>query len=79
MLRQLKDQNWWLGLADRETEGSWKLVGTSTSPVFANWSPGEPESAGGRANEDCAVFYKSDSFRWIDVSCSSSYYPVCEK
>lgn len=47
--------------------------------VFLVWFLGEPESAQGTANEDCAAFYQPLSFHWVDADCNAAFQPVCEK
>ncbi|XP_034003340.1 C-type lectin domain family 4 member E-like [Trematomus bernacchii] len=68
----------WIGLSDREEEGTWKWV--DGSPLNLNltfWVKGEP-SNGGVGEEDCAVI-KPDTKRWNDQPCKDHIYWICEK
>ncbi|XP_053388641.1 perlucin-like protein [Mercenaria mercenaria] len=79
MVGRFHTQNWWIGLTDGVIEGNWKFAGTDISPAYTNWYPGQPESNGGRTNEDCATLYHKVSFKWVDISCTTSWQPICEK
>uniref|UniRef100_A0A4W6FVZ5 C-type lectin domain-containing protein n=1 Tax=Lates calcarifer TaxID=8187 RepID=A0A4W6FVZ5_LATCA len=74
---QWKD-NIWIGLTDRETEGTWKWV-DGTPLTTSYWATGEPNSYQGR-DEDCGEirFYGSEN-SWNDASCTSQKYWICEK
>ncbi|XP_062070075.1 mannose-binding protein C [Lepus europaeus] len=62
-----------LGITDKGTEGQFvDLKGRALS--YQNWNEHEPNDAG--SGEDCTVI-KPDG-KWNDVSCSSSYFAVCE-
>uniref|UniRef100_A0A4W6FWW6 C-type lectin domain-containing protein n=1 Tax=Lates calcarifer TaxID=8187 RepID=A0A4W6FWW6_LATCA len=68
----------WIGLTDRETEGTWRWVdGTLLNTSY--WATGEPNSYQGR-DEDCGEirFYGSEN-SWNDASCTSQKYWICEK
>ncbi|XP_033992131.1 CD209 antigen-like protein C [Trematomus bernacchii] len=66
----------WIGLSDREEEGTWKWVdGSPLNLTF--WVKGEP-SNGGVGEEDCAVI-KPDTKRWNDQPCKEHIYCICEK
>ncbi|MEQ2204408.1 hypothetical protein XENOCAPTIV_012812 [Xenoophorus captivus] len=71
----------WIGLNDKDTEGSWKWVDGS-SPNFTYWSKAQPDNGGGDprwGEEDCAYILSSDQRRWNDRSCSASMQWICEK
>ncbi|CAK6953333.1 CD209 antigen-like protein E [Scomber scombrus] len=68
----------WIGLTDREIEGTWKWV--DGSPLKTSfWHPREPNSYRGK-NEDCVntVFY-TDEKSWNDAKCEERYFWICEK
>ena len=70
----------WLGVTDRDMEGSFAGVpGTcSPAPLSRNWwASTEPSGLG--ENEDCAAFlglYASTG--WYDDSCDTAHFPLCQ-
>ncbi|XP_070782160.1 CD209 antigen-like [Enoplosus armatus] len=68
----------WIGLTDRETEGTWKWVdGTPLTTRY--WAPSEPNGAP-RRDEDCAeikAFNLKNS--WNDELCYVQKFWICEK
>lgn len=73
----------WIGANDIFREGQLRWASTNQRVLFSNWYVGEPNNAGSADNEDCVQIKKSqsgiDEYRWNDVSCTYSYYYVCEK
>ncbi|KAK0150627.1 CD209 antigen-like protein E [Merluccius polli] len=71
---RLAGYHWfWIGLSDRDTEGTWKWVdGTNMTSSF--WRRGQPDDYGG---QDCVVTLLGDN--WRDVSCADQYHWMCEK
>ncbi|XP_063355853.1 C-type mannose receptor 2-like [Pelmatolapia mariae] len=64
----------WIGLNDKEQEGSWKWVdGTPLTLMY--WATDEPNNGG---EEDC-VSLRSEKNTWFDHRCSSSCHWICEK
>ena len=49
----------WMGMNDRESEGSWEAVSGENSS-FSNWGPGEPNNGGG--GEAYSIFLLFDSY-----------------
>ncbi|XP_050922981.1 C-type lectin domain family 4 member M isoform X2 [Lates calcarifer] len=74
-MRQFK-QRTWIGLTDRETEGTWRWVdGTLLNTSY--WDTGEPNN---HNNEDCGeikLYDKENS--WNDESCTLQNLWICEK
>uniref|UniRef100_A0A4W6FVB3 C-type lectin domain-containing protein n=1 Tax=Lates calcarifer TaxID=8187 RepID=A0A4W6FVB3_LATCA len=74
-MRRFK-QRTWIGLTDRETEGTWRWVdGTLLSTSY--WDTGEPNN---HNNEDCGeikLYDKENS--WNDESCALQNLWICEK
>uniref|UniRef100_A0A3B5KXS8 C-type lectin domain-containing protein n=1 Tax=Xiphophorus couchianus TaxID=32473 RepID=A0A3B5KXS8_9TELE len=71
----------WIGLNDKETEGSWKWV-DGTSPEFKNWHDSQPDNGGtsGRwGEEDCVHVINNDKATWNDFSCDGATHWICEK
>ncbi|KAM4560989.1 C-type lectin domain family 10 member A-like isoform 2-T2 [Fundulus diaphanus] len=70
----------WIGLSDKETEGSWKWVdGTSLS--FTYWAKTQPDGDINtlRGDEDCVLISSYDGLFWHDFPCSLSMHWICEK
>uniref|UniRef100_A0A3P9D2S8 C-type lectin domain-containing protein n=1 Tax=Maylandia zebra TaxID=106582 RepID=A0A3P9D2S8_9CICH len=66
----------WIGLNDKEQEGTWKWVdGTPLSLTY--WADHQPDGGGGK--EDCVHVRKDEKKSWNDLSCSTSLKWVCEK
>uniref|UniRef100_A0A3P9P6R6 CD209 antigen-like protein A n=1 Tax=Poecilia reticulata TaxID=8081 RepID=A0A3P9P6R6_POERE len=68
----------WIGLNDKETEGSWKWV--DGTPLAKYWAAQQPDNGGGDpqwGEEDCA--HTRISVSWNDLKCSASLHWLCEK
>ncbi|KAK7113644.1 C-type lectin-like isoform X2 [Littorina saxatilis] len=65
----------WIGLRDHVNEGTFKWIKTSTTPLWTNWAPGEPNNA--RRNEYCVVIMPGGN--WNDEPCSYIRKFICEK
>jgi len=66
----------WLGLSDREVEGTWKWTDGKRAS-FNNWGYNEPDSA---YDYDCGLIYMfNDEFgKWITMKCVSKRRFICE-
>ncbi|XP_076731029.1 C-type lectin domain family 10 member A-like isoform X2 [Maylandia zebra] len=74
----------WIGLNDKEQEGTWKWVdGTPLTLIPAgNWAEDQPDNGGGSSywgEEDCVHVRTDTKKTWNDRSCSTSYKWICEK
>ncbi|XP_029315360.1 CD209 antigen-like protein B [Cottoperca gobio] len=74
----LINQDTWIGLNDRDEEGTWKWV-DGTPLTQTNWGQSQPDNGGGyMGEEDCAEIRKYFS-DWNDLSCEVSNPWICEK
>eukprot|EP00058_Branchiostoma_floridae_P028490 XP_002613981.1 hypothetical protein BRAFLDRAFT_118457 [Branchiostoma floridae] len=73
-----RNVRYWIGLTDREKEGTWSWTDGRPLGPFSSWADGEPNNAG---NEDCVVYAAHPSVRdmWNDVPCSLRYRFICQK
>ncbi|XP_026215290.1 CD209 antigen-like isoform X1 [Anabas testudineus] len=77
LTRQWQD-NMWIGLTDKEKEGTWKWV-DGTPLITSYWGINEPNSFGNR-EEDCGEvrLHKFEN-NWNDESCDVQRVWICEK
>ncbi|XP_042371614.1 CD209 antigen-like protein E [Plectropomus leopardus] len=71
--------NAWIGLSDRDVEGTWKWI-DGTPLTFTRWGETQPDNGGGDpqyGEEDCAHI-RPDTY-WNDLSCETSMQWICEK
>ncbi len=71
------NKEWWIGLNDLVTEGTFGWASGSTS-TYRNWYAGEPNDAG--SGEDCTELNQWDpsSTGWNDADCGADRRFVCE-
>uniref|UniRef100_A0A8C6SX67 C-type lectin domain-containing protein n=1 Tax=Neogobius melanostomus TaxID=47308 RepID=A0A8C6SX67_9GOBI len=81
----IKDDRFWIGLTDSETEGQWKWTdGSALDQSLTFWNQ-EPDNYDviNPEGEDCVVIVledKSSVFKsWGDVPCNDKYRFICEK
>ncbi|XP_039206285.1 hepatic lectin-like isoform X2 [Crotalus tigris] len=71
-----KNERYWIGLTDIETEGEWKWVDSTNYRLgFTYWKRGEPNND--LSNEDCAHLWGNGE--WNDVYCTYLCYYICER
>uniref|UniRef100_A0A3B3HYY4 C-type lectin domain-containing protein n=1 Tax=Oryzias latipes TaxID=8090 RepID=A0A3B3HYY4_ORYLA len=76
-ISKLNKQKFWIGLSDRDLEGTWKWVDGSSLDLF--WASGQPDNHKG--GEDCGhmlAYFESPGL-WNDVQCSFAMQWICEK
>ncbi|XP_066963132.1 perlucin-like protein isoform X2 [Macrobrachium rosenbergii] len=77
-LRNLaKGHNTYVGLSDRQEEGTyrWVVDGTIHKLVESWWAEGEPNNSA----ERCVHYYLSKDDRFNDVNCGDVFRYICEK
>ncbi|XP_070771392.1 CD209 antigen-like protein E [Enoplosus armatus] len=89
-LSKLIKQDTWLGLNDRDKEGTWKWIDETPLTVSLScqppryWSERQPDNGGGDpkwGEEDCAHFTSgvTSQHNWNDLRCDVSLQWICEK
>ena len=76
----IKETNWWIGINDRTSEGSWVYDSDGSSVAFSiPWFSGKPN---GGSSQNCLVYYSSEK-KYIsqlgDDPCSDTYGSICEQ
>ncbi|KAM9335515.1 uncharacterized protein ABDE67_020502 [Symphorus nematophorus] len=84
ILSELTNKHAWIGLSDREKEGTWEWIdGSPTSKGPTYWEKDQPDNGGGDPrfpDEDCAYMYTSSRYTlWNDRPCENSWGWICEK
>nr|XP_046259499.1 CD209 antigen-like protein E [Scatophagus argus] len=73
-------RTFWIGLTDREEEGTWKWVDGSLLNSTGFWRQGEPSGMSGRTKEDCVnTFWYTEERSWSDNTCTRAHLWICEK
>ncbi|CAK6968483.1 CD209 antigen-like protein E isoform X3 [Scomber scombrus] len=71
----------WIGLTDRDTEGTWKWIdGSPLSLKF--WVSTQPDDGGSKTvEEDCAHIFTQKNYEenWNDLPCATKQKWICEK
>ncbi|XP_075886995.1 CD209 antigen-like isoform X2 [Nelusetta ayraudi] len=71
----------WIGLNDREEEGTWKWALDNSSLIQLFWTENQPDNGGQGeewGEEDC-VHLEMITRKWNDLRCDSSVKFMCEK
>ncbi|XP_059191185.1 CD209 antigen-like protein A [Centropristis striata] len=72
------NKGFWIGLTDREEEGTWRWVDGSVLNSSGFWYPGQPNKYTWK--ENCVnTFQHGELNSWHDDDCSTSGHWICEK
>ncbi|XP_039455858.1 CD209 antigen-like protein E isoform X2 [Oreochromis aureus] len=75
-LSAVTNEHTWIGLNDKEQEGTWRWVdGTPLNLMY--WAEAQPDDGGGK--EDCVHVRNDKKKSWNDLSCAASLKWICEK
>jgi hypothetical protein len=71
------DSNWWIGVSDKQTEGSF-VYESNGSPL--SYTPKFYSGYGSRGTSyNCILAHGSDIVHWLDYGCTTTtYYSICE-
>ena len=72
------DFHYWTNGNDIDVQNQWVWghQGSQAIGIYQNWNMGEPN---GFTDEDCLVLYGFLDFRWVDLSCTSLNFYICER
>lgn len=73
-IKQIVDNNTWLGLTDVENEDFWKWV-DNTFLMWSDWGEGQPNNS---RTENYAHYYSRLNYAWNDTNRRSEFYFICE-
>ena len=81
-----KPRNWWIGLTDEESEGTWYWSKSNRVAEFTSWGTGQPTNigcGGGGLPANYGVLAHWVSYNWSDYDltsalCGSPNYPICQ-
>ena len=63
----------WIGLSDKEVEGTFTCADGGISTTYSNWNEGEPNDL---ESEDCVMVYEENG-KWNDASCENEFPCLC--
>ncbi|KAK2840175.1 hypothetical protein Q5P01_013915 [Channa striata] len=78
-LSEFTNESAWIGLSDRDEEGTWKWI-DGTTMTFGYWGEDEPNNSVAHSNdgEDCAEIRVQIDHKWNDKPCDLSVRWICE-
>lgn len=71
--------DYWIGLNDQDTEGTYVWSDGTPLGSFAHWAPAAPNNGDGEVEEDCVEMIEGEDGHWNDRDCESDYLDyICE-
>ena len=78
----LSNSNWWIGVSDSVTEGTYQFETSKDSISFqiktAPWDSSQPDGGEHSGGEEDCVAIKHPESLWHDMACSYNFPSVCE-
>ena len=68
------DLDYWIGLSDSATEGTWRWLESHREAEYTNWGPEQPDNSisNNPDGEDCAAKWGNDAGElWNDFRCEA--------
>lgn len=70
---------YWIGLNDRDIEGTFAWSDGTPLGDFADWADDQPDSGRGDVDEDCVEIIQTEDGQWNDRDCETDYLDyLCE-
>uniref|UniRef100_A0A671YT81 C-type lectin domain-containing protein n=1 Tax=Sparus aurata TaxID=8175 RepID=A0A671YT81_SPAAU len=69
----------WIGLTDREEEGTWRWVDGSVLNSTAFWRKGKPNGQHGGGMKCVDTYWYSEERSWSDEYCARQHHWICER
>ena len=72
----LPDTCHWIGINDKQSEGTWRYDSDDSKIVTSLWGSGQPD---GGTGQNCAYQYYYSGANWDDYPCGDAgCYSLCE-
>lgn len=70
--------NWWIGLTDQGSEGTFYWVQNGQEMTFDNFASlnNQPDNGGG--HENCVEMREKFNYQWNDESCLTNSFFICK-
>merc|ERR1711892_966859 len=79
-------QNWWIGLSDFVSEGSWKWINEKDTATISEelWSQDRPDQEPDNRNDCVFATFENNEIKFYDTFCTDTYFnfsglaPLCQ-